>query len=105
MNYLLDVSVNAPALSYGVLYRRKVVVEQNHVGGLFGDVGARYAHGDADIGLLQGGTVVHAVARHGGDFTRALQRFDYSQLIRGRYAREHHAVLYSLVKLFVGHLV
>ena len=43
----------------------EVVVEQHQVGGLAGHVGARRAHGHADVGLLQGRPVVHAVAGHG----------------------------------------
>ena len=48
----LDHSVHIHALADGVLYRRKVVVEQNHVGGVLRNVGARYAHRHADIRFL-----------------------------------------------------
>ena len=34
-------------------------------GGALGDLGAADAHGDADVGVLERGGVVHAVACHG----------------------------------------
>lgn len=42
---------------------RKVVVGEDHVGGVLGDRSAG-AHGDADVGALERGRIVHAVARH-----------------------------------------
>ena len=47
--------------------RREVVVGEDHVRGLAGDVGAVLPHRDADVRLAQRGRVVHAVARHRDD--------------------------------------
>ena len=50
---LADVVEDRAALLDGRDDAREVVVDQHHVGGLAGHVGAGHAHGDADIGLLQ----------------------------------------------------
>ncbi|KAF3857443.1 hypothetical protein F7725_009302 [Dissostichus mawsoni] len=42
----------------------KVVVQQDHVGGLLGDVRPRDAHSDTDVSLLQSRRVVHTVTCH-----------------------------------------
>ena len=47
--------------------RGEVVVGQDHVGGLAGDVGAGLAHRDADVGGLERRRVVDAVAGHRDD--------------------------------------
>ena len=46
-----DVGERGAALLDGGDDRGEVVVEQDEVGGFAGDVGARAAHGDADVGL------------------------------------------------------
>ena len=45
----------------------EVVVGQHDVGRLLGDVGPGDAHGNADVGRLQGRRVVDAVAGHRHD--------------------------------------
>ena len=45
----------------------EVVVQQDHVGGLLGDVRPGDTHGNTDVGLLQGRRVVHTVTCHGHD--------------------------------------
>lgn len=47
---------------------RKVIVEENHIGGFLGNIGADNTHRDADIGFFQGGRVVYAVTGHRDDF-------------------------------------
>ena len=68
--------------------RREVVVGQDHVGGLAGDVGARLAHRDADVGGLERGRVVDAVAGHRDDLAHRLQRLRDAHLVLGNDARE-----------------
>ena len=65
----------------------EVVVLQDHVAGVLGDVGAGDAHRDADVGLLERGRVVDAVAGHRDDLAIALQRLDDAQLVLGGHAR------------------
>ena len=65
----------------------EVVVGQDHVGRLLGDVGAGDAHRDADVGRLQRRRVVDAVAGHRDDVAVGLQRVDDAQLVLRRDAR------------------
>ncbi len=67
-----DVGVDPPALLDGGDDGGEVVVGQDQVGGLPGDLGAARAHGHADVGAAQGGAVVDAVAGHGDDLARSL---------------------------------
>ena len=60
-----DVGVDDPPLLDGADDGGEVVVGDDHVGRLLGDLGPLDAHGDADVGLLQGRGVVHPVAGHG----------------------------------------
>ena len=46
--------------------RLEVIVEQNDVAGVFGDLRAR-AHCDADMRVRERGDIVDAVARHSGN--------------------------------------
>ena len=57
----LKIIEDEPSFFHSGYDRGEVVVEQDHVGGLLGHVGAGDAHGHADVGLLQGGGVVDAV--------------------------------------------
>ncbi len=61
----------------------EVVVGEHHVRGFLGDLGAAEAHGDADVGLLQRGRVVDAVAGHGHDVVAGLEAFDEAELLFG----------------------
>ena len=66
--------------------RREVVVGQDHHRGLLGDLRAGDAHRDADVGLLQGRRVVHAVAGHRDDVALALEDVDEVDLVLRRDA-------------------
>lgn len=48
---------------------------------LFGDVGAGDAHGHSDIGLLERGRVVDAVARHRHDGSQPLTALHDNQFL------------------------
>ena len=69
--------------------RAEVVVGDDQVGGLSGDVGAASAHGDADVGGAQGGGVVDAVAGHADDLTVGVEGADELKLLFGHHAGEH----------------
>jgi hypothetical protein len=56
-----DVVVDDSPFAHGGDDRREVVVEEDHVRCLLRDVGPD-PHGDADVGLLERGRVVHTVA-------------------------------------------
>jgi hypothetical protein len=61
---LADVVVNAAAFLDGGDDGGEVVIGDDHVRGLLGDFRARFSHGDADVGALDGGRVVDAIAGH-----------------------------------------
>ena len=84
--------------------RGEVVVQENDVRRLFAHVGARQAHGDADVRLFQGGRIVHSVAGHGHDFSQPLATLDDDQLLLGTRSSEDdlRVVGDDLVQLAVG---
>ncbi len=69
---LLDVVVHRASLSHGGADGCEVVVGEHHVRGFLGNLRALDTHGHADVGLLERGRVVHAVARHGNDLPARL---------------------------------
>lgn len=54
-------------------YGMEIVVDDNHVGGFFANVGAVFAHGNADVGSFEGNAIVHSVAGHSDNVAAALQ--------------------------------
>jgi hypothetical protein len=71
---LADVVVDRATLLDGVHDRCEVVVRQHDVRGFLGHVGARDAHGNADVGGLDGGCVIDPVARHRHDLPQRFPR-------------------------------
>ena len=65
----------------------KLSSASHHVGGFFGHVRAGHAHRHADVGSLQRGRVVDAVARHRHRRACTLQRLHNPQLVFGVDAR------------------
>ena len=96
-DHLLDVAEHPAALAHGVDDGGEAVVHEDHVGGVLRHVGARDAHGHADVGGFERGRVVHAVARHGAHLAGMLQRAHDAQLVQGRHAGEHRGVAGRLV--------
>ncbi len=94
-----------PALCNGPDYCCKVVVGEHHIGDILGDIGTRYAHADAYIGLLYGGSIVHAVARHCGYFVSLLPSADYSGLVLGLDSGIDCDFRQKLLELLVAHLL
>src|SRR5690606_20635975 len=68
-----DVVVDDPAFPHGTDDGGEVVVGQDQGGRLLGHRGAGNAHGDSDVGGLEGGGIVDSVAGHGGNMTTRLQ--------------------------------
>ena len=69
--------------------RGEIVVQKHHLGCLLRRLCALAPHGDADVGLLERGRVVDAVARHRHDGPAGLERAHDTQLVLGTGAREH----------------
>ena len=68
--------------------RGEVVVGDDELGGLAGDVGAPAPHGDADVRRAQGRRVIYAVARDGHEMPRLARRLHEVQLLLRRHPRE-----------------
>jgi len=102
---LPDVVVDHPALLDGAHDRGKIVVQEDHVAGLLGDVRAHDAHGDADVGALQGGGVVDPVARHRHALPPVLQGLDDLELLLGDHPGVDPDVLHPLLKDLRGRAV
>ena len=65
----------------------EIGLEQDDVGRILGDIDGRI-DGDADIGGMQGGRVIDAVAHEADDMAAPLQGQDDAVLLRGRDAAE-----------------
>ena len=101
-----DVVVDRATLFDRVDDAREVVVGEDHVGRLFGDVRAGDAHRDADVGRLQRRRVVHAVAGHRHDMPHALEGLGDLHLVLGRDPREEDVLgRKRLFEPLVGHVV
>ncbi|MPM78668.1 hypothetical protein SDC9_125679 [bioreactor metagenome] len=105
MDGLFDVGVNAPPQLHGVDDGGKVIIRQDHIRGALGHVCARDAHGAADVGHLQGGRVVDAVAGHGDDLARLLPGLDDAHLVLGGHPRENGKLFNVLLQHLLGHKV
>ena len=78
---LLEIIEDPSAQFYSLHDRREIVVKQYQRRGLARHIRAPGSHGYTDVGRLQGGRVVHAIARHGHDFTVGLQCIHQAQLL------------------------
>ncbi len=85
--------------------RGEIVIEEHHLRGFFGRLGALVAHGDADIGLLEGRRIVDAVAGHRNDTALRLQRLHDAQLVLRTGPREHGRRIDRLLEFRVRQLV
>ena len=99
-----EVVEDAAAFLHGGLDGGEVVVGEDHGGRAFRHVGAGDAHGHADVGLLERGRVVHAVAGHGDDVAARLQRLHEAELLLGRDAGEDGGALGDFGQIRVGDL-
>ena len=77
---LREVVVDLPALLDREDDRGEVVVREDHATGVLRDVGSA-PHRDADVGGLDGGRVVDAVAGHRDDVALLLQRVGQQHLV------------------------
>merc|ERR1719322_1352407 len=81
---LLEVVEDQPPLLHAGHDGGKVVLEQDHVGGLLGHVRPSDAHGHPYVRLLQRWRVVHSVPRDCHNRTHPLTAFHYDQLLLRR---------------------
>ncbi len=100
---LFDIVVDGPAFLHRRADRGEIVVGQDHAGGLFRHLGSLDAHGDADVGLLQRGRVVHAVAGHRHDLVVGLDRLDEPKLVLRAGAGEDVDVADAILQRRIVH--
>ena len=102
---LADVVVNPAAFPYGTDDGGKVVVGQNHVGHVFGNVGTGDPHTHADVRILDGGCVVDTVTGHCGNHALLPPCIDNTGLVFGLYSGIYGILFYSGIKFFIRDLV
>ena len=83
--------------------RRVVVVREDHDGGLLGDLGPGDPHRDADVGLLEGRGVVHAVAGHPDDVALLAKDVHEVDLVLGGDAGDDADAVDLAHRLVVAH--
>ena len=96
-----DAPVDVAAEVDGAHERGEVVVGEHDLAGLLRDLGAA-AHGDADVGLLERGGVVHGVAGHRDDLAGLLHEPGEAHLVLGGDPAEHVQLRQPLDHLVVG---
>ena len=99
---LADVRVDDPPLLDGGDDAREIVVGEHHVGRLLRHVRAGDAHRNADVGPLEGGRVVDAVAGHRHDVVARLEGLDDARLVLRRHAAAHVEPVGPRRELLVG---
>mmetsp|Transcript_38300 Transcript_38300/g.81772 ORF Transcript_38300/g.81772 Transcript_38300/m.81772 type:complete len:274 (-) Transcript_38300:2083-2904(-) len=87
----LHVVVDGPSLLHRVHDGGEVVVREDHVRRLLGDLGAGQSHGDADVSLLEGRGIVDAVPRHGHYASLPLEELHKLLLVLGLSPREYES--------------
>ncbi len=103
MDDLLDVGEHRATGGHGGDNGGEVVIGEDHVRGLFGDVRARDAHGHTDIGSFEGRRIVHTVTGHSHHVAMFLVGIDDAQLVFGRDSGIHRDLLGNALKLIVAH--
>ena len=83
-----DVAEDLAPLEHAVAEHRQALLEQDDVGRFLGDVDGA-VHGDADVGGLEGGTVVDAVPQKADDVPLSVQGIDDGRLLGRRDFCEH----------------
>ena len=100
---IFDIAEYIPAIGNSFDDCRKIIVCQNHGGGVFGHFCSGDSHGDTDICSLQGRSVIDAVTGHGNNLSLFLPRIDDPDLIARGYTGIHTDVLQLLIQLFIAH--
>jgi hypothetical protein len=89
----LEVCDDLAAIFYALHAGGKVVVDQDHVGGLLRDVRVGHVQGGTRIGTCEHGAVVDAVAGDADDATEALGTLDDLELVMGQDTCEDNILL------------
>ncbi len=101
---LEDVREDLPALDHAPFQHHEVLLQQDQIRRLLGDVGGRI-HRDADVRGFQGGSIVDSVAHESDDVSLAPENADDPLLVGGREAGEERGLLRRVGQLGVGHFL
>ena len=85
MNGFFYILENSPSLFHRIHNGGKIIVHQDHIGGIFCHVGSRSAHGTADIRFLKRRGVVDAVPHHSHLLALLHQLLHIPGLILGKH--------------------
>ena len=88
MHAFTHVCVDCPPFQDRLLDGREIVVREDHVRALAGDIRPVFAHGDADVRGFEGRGVVHPIPRHGHDVAVCLQGFHDVDFVAWAHAGE-----------------
>ena len=88
-----DVVVNRAALFHGTDDAGEIIVGQHQRRRLLAHLGTGDAHGNADVGSLEGRRVIDAVTRHRHHMTACLQGFHDTHFVFGGNAGENGGAL------------
>lgn len=105
LDELLDVVEDAAAFLDGVEDGGEVIVSENDIRGLLGDVRAVETHGNTDISVLQRGTVVDTITSHGNVAATAVQSLNHSDLGLGRASGNDKGKLRHGIELGISEMV
>ena len=101
--YLANVGVDATAFPDSVYNGGEVVVGQSHIRRALCHIRAGNAHSTADVSGFQGGSIVHAVTRHGNHLVLALPGLHNADFVFRGYPGVNRNVFYFFIQLFVRH--
>ena len=103
---LLQVVEDKPALLDTSDDRGKVVVQQDHISGLLGDIATSDTHSNTDISLFQSGRVVDTITGDSHNLASPLAALNDDQLLLGRSPGEDDffVVADDVVNVFGRHV-
>ena len=81
MNELLYIVEDCPTFLHSIDNRGEIIVHQDHVGSILGDIGPCDTHCDADVGHFDCRRIVNAVARHCDNLPMSAQGGNNSQFV------------------------
>ena len=105
LDRLAQIVVNSPAQTNRRHDRTEIIVQQYNRRRFTRHVRAPTAHGDADMGRLDGRRVIHAVSGHGDNVAPTLQAFHDTQFLRRPDAREDRGRREPIREVLVGQLL
>ena len=105
LDRLTDVRVDPAALFDSCYDSSEVVVGQDHIRDVFGNVSSGDAHSDTDIRRLDRRSIVDTVTSHSCYHVVSFPRSDDPYLVLRLYSCVYRISFDLLVKLFIGHVI